>query len=318
MFNNIYQVWDVFLLQKYHWDIKTLSRHQTLASNTKSVASLLTSVYFIISHDSRKLDSTLLLVKNSVTPHSVPGSKKENFLWMFLGKSVCYYIWFPYWPLEHSRVLEMIGSFIIQLPPARPVSSLPLTFIPSKYHQEFVMLPHISQNVGLLRVPLVLSPLAVRQHRPTGLPPVQAATGQLQAHVPQAAAELVAAVPQMSLANIYSLFMEKMFRGKFPKFVPPEVGGEIFNRQLVKSVEWRKFCRQKVPFFFFCSEGLLKFKIYPFAQCERLTCVLAPLLHSALVVHPAAGDHAGGIEHLAVTVEKIILETVVKLLIVGG
>ena len=74
------------------------------------------------------------------------------------------------------------------------------------------MLPHISQNVGLLRVPLVLSPLAVRQHGPTGLPPVQAATGQLQAHVPQAAAELVAAVPQMSLANIYSLFMEKIYR----------------------------------------------------------------------------------------------------------
>ena len=46
--------------------------------------------------------------------------------------------------------------------------------------------------------------------------------------------------------------------------------------------------------------------------------MLAPLLNPALVVHPAAGDHAGGIEHLAVTVEKIILETVVKLLIVGG
>ena len=72
------------------------------------------------------------------------------------------------------------------------------------------MLPHISQNVGLLRVPLVLSPLTVRQHRPACLPPVQAATAQLQAHVPQAAAELVAAVPQMSLTSIYSLITEKM------------------------------------------------------------------------------------------------------------
>ena len=78
------------------------------------------------------------------------------------------------------------------------------------------MLAHISQNVGLLRVPLVLSPLTVRQHRLAGLPPVQAATAQLQAHVPQAAAELVAAVPQMSLTSIYSLIMEKM-QGKIFK-----------------------------------------------------------------------------------------------------
>ena len=78
------------------------------------------------------------------------------------------------------------------------------------------MLPHISQNVGLLRVPLVLSPLTVRQHRPACLPPVQAATAQRQAHVPQAAAELVAAVPQMSLTSIYSLIMEKI-QGKIFK-----------------------------------------------------------------------------------------------------
>ena len=65
-------------------------RHQntleTLASHTESVASLLFSVYFIISHDSRKLDSTLLLVKNSVTPHSVPGSKIKTFYECFLVK----------------------------------------------------------------------------------------------------------------------------------------------------------------------------------------------------------------------------------------
>ena len=60
--------------------------------------------------------------------------------------------------------------------------------------------------------------MAVRQHRPAGLTPeneivkmmadqslcspVEVSTGQHQAHVPQAAAELVAAVPQLSLTKI--------------------------------------------------------------------------------------------------------------------
>ena len=89
-------------------------------------------MYFIISHYSRELHSSLLLVKYSVTPHSVPGKAKENnYMNDFIGKTVCFGIFSPGWPLEHSRVLEMIGSLIIQLAPARPVSCLPLTLIPA-------------------------------------------------------------------------------------------------------------------------------------------------------------------------------------------